>query len=223
MPDPIIKVDKISKTYHLGEISVPALRDVSSSINTGEFLVITGRNGSGKSTLLRQLGLLDQPDQGQIWLAGQTVTGLSERVRRALRLAKIGYIFQEYALIPELTARENVMIPALMVKDAAMCRREAIRLLKLVGLEKRMDHLPKQLSGGEQQKVAIARSLINDPAVLLADEPTANLDTVAARDVLELFKRLNQTDGHTVVMITHEPEEQSYASRVIQLADGRIV
>jgi putative ABC transport system ATP-binding protein len=219
----IISVSNISKTYHLGEVRVPALRGVSLEVKRGDFLMITGRNGSGKSTLLRQLGLLDTPDAGEIILEGVPTMHLSEHQRRELRLRHLGYIFQEYALIPELTALENVSIPATMLGSMRACRLRAMELLHKVGLEHRAHHLPKQLSGGEQQKVAIARSLINAPKIIFADEPTANLDSIAARSVCEIFQKLNVDDGFTIMMITHEEEEQRVASRIITLADGRIV
>lgn len=217
----IIEIMDIAKTYHVGRIDVPALRGVSLTLNRGEFLIITGRNGSGKSTLLHQLGLLDYPDTGSIRLDGQEVTSMPESQRAALRLHTLGYVFQEYALIGELTALENVMLPALALKGMAVCRPKAMQLLKQVGLSGKENRLPSQLSGGEQQKVAIARALINDPTVIFADEPTANLDVRAAQDVLEIFRSLNTT-GHTIVMITHEPEEVAYGNRVVELVDGRI-
>lgn len=219
---PIISVQKITKVYHLGDVRVPALRGVSVDVQEKDFLIITGRNGSGKSTLLRQIGLLDRPDEGSITLLGQEVTKLKEGPRARLRLQHIGYIFQEYALIAELTALENVMLPALMRESMKVARPKAKALLEKVGLGTKLKNLPRQLSGGEQQKVAIARALINDPQVIFADEPTANLDTVAAHDVLELFAQLNE-EGHTVVMISHEPEEQKYANRLVTLSDGRTV
>jgi putative ABC transport system ATP-binding protein len=219
---PIISVKAISKAYHLGDVRVPALRNVSVDILEKDFLIITGRNGSGKSTLLRQIGLLDRPDQGSITLLGQEVTKLKEAPRSRLRLKHVGYIFQEYALIAELTALENVMLPALMLQSIKIARPKAKALLEKVGLSKKLKNLPRQLSGGEQQKVAIARALMNDPQVIFADEPTANLDTIAAHDVLELFVRLNR-EGHTIVMITHEPEEKQYANRTLTLSDGRII
>jgi len=219
---PIISVQKITKTYHLSDVRVPALRGVTVDIQEKDFLIITGRNGSGKSTLLRQIGLLDRPDEGRITLLGNEVTSLKEGPRSRLRLKHIGYIFQEYALIAELTALENVMLPALMRESGKVVRPKAKTLLEKVGLGKKLKNLPRQLSGGEQQKVAIARALINYPQVIFADEPTANLDTVAAKDVLELFRQLNN-EGHTVVMISHEPEEQKYANRIVTLSDGKIV
>ncbi|MDD5342358.1 MAG: ABC transporter ATP-binding protein [Patescibacteria group bacterium] len=219
----LIAVKDISKTYRLGEVQVKALQNVTLAIQPGDFMVVTGRNGSGKSTLLYQLGLLDWPDSGEIFLEGQEVVKLSDKHRRELRLNKIGYIFQNYALIAELTALENVMLPAMMLAKPAVVRERARRLLKRVGLEHRLNHLIKRLSGGEQQKVAIARALINDPKIIIADEPTANLDTLAAKDVLTIFQSLNRDDGHTIVMVTHEQEETACANRLIKLSDGKIV
>jgi putative ABC transport system ATP-binding protein len=219
----IITVKDVVKTYHLGEVDVPALRGVSLEIKKCDFLVITGRNGSGKSTLLHQLGLLDLPDSGEILLDQEDVTKMHEKRRTSLRLRYLGYIFQEFALAEELTALENVMLPAMMIESISSCRERASKLLDLVGLEGLHDHQPNQLSGGEQQKVAIARSLINDPVVLFADEPTANLDSVAAEEVMQLFGKLNREDDRTVVMITHEAEEANLGNRLIRLADGVIV
>jgi len=211
------------KTYHLGEVDVPALRGVSLGIRRSDFLVITGRNGSGKSTLLHQLGLLDRPDSGELLLEGEDVTRMQEKKRTSLRLRYLGYIFQEFALAEELTALENVMLPAMMIESVGTCRKRALELLELVGLKGLDKHQPNQLSGGEQQKVAIARSLINDPVVLFADEPTANLDSVAAGEVMNLFTNLNTDHQRTVVMITHEQEETRVGNRLIRLADGVIV
>ncbi len=219
----LITVKNISKIYDLGEIKVRALQDISLTINEGDFLIITGRNGSGKSTLLHQLGLLDRPNQGEIFLNNEEVTSMPEKSRANLRLCHLGYIFQEYALIAELTALENVMLPARMITSPKISRPRALELLRKVGLDKKTNNLPRQLSGGEQQKVAIARALINDPSVIFADEPTANLDTKAAKDVLEIFKQLNEQERHTIVMITHEEEETKYANRLITLSDGKIV
>lgn len=218
----IISVKNIEKTYSLGNIKVKALRRVSLDIEEGEFLIITGRNGSGKSTLLRQIGLLDWPNRGDIYIDGQEVTHLKEKKRRGIRHKKIGYIFQEYALIPELNAIENVMLPAMLIEPTKVCKPRAIELLKKVGLDQRLKHQPKQMSGGEQQKVAIPRALINKPEILFADEPTANLDTVAAHSILEVFKKLHN-EGHTIVMISHEDEEKKYATRIIELRDGELL
>lgn len=219
----VILVDDIHKTYHLGEVSVHAVRGISITVKKGDFLIITGRNGSGKSTLMHQLGLLDTPDNGSIYLSGREVTRMREKDRALIRLEDLGYIFQEFALIPELTALENVMLPTMMIERTDVCRKKANETLNLVGLDEQAYHLPSQLSGGEQQKVAIARALMNDPAVLFADEPTANLDLVSAQDVLSVFERLNKEEQHTIVMVTHEHEETIYGNRIITLSDGKIV
>lgn len=218
----IISVKNITKTYESGDVKVKALRGISVDIYEGDFLIITGRNGSGKSTLLHQLGLLDKPNSGQIFLNKKEVTKMKEKERTSLRLNYLGYIFQEYALIAELSALENVMLPAMMIGKIKDAREKSKKLLSKVGLEKKMGNLPSQLSGGEQQKVAIARALVNNPMVIFADEPTANLDTIAAKDVLSIFTKLNQ-EGNTIVMITHEPEEEKYAGKLIKLSDGRLV
>lgn len=219
----LIVVEDITKVYRLGEVRVEALKGVSLSIHEEEFTVIVGRNGSGKSTLLYQLGLLDRPDSGRICFEGREVSRISERQRRYLRLTYLGYIFQDYALISELTALENVMVPAMMLETRANSRIRAKELLERVGLGARLDHLTKQLSGGEQQKVAIARALVNGPRVVIADEPTSNLDSVAANDVLSTFEMINNEHGHAIVMVTHEQEETVYAKKLIRLSDGRVI
>ncbi len=220
--EPIIKVDDIYKTYHLGEISVIALNGITLTIQDGEFFIITGRNGSGKSTLLHQLGLLDHPDSGSIVFGGRDVTIMSEKERAGMRVRELGYIFQEYALMAELTALENVMLPALMVASKKESRARALDLLDRVGVAHRVNNLPRQCSGGEQQKIAIARALINNPTVIFADEPTANLDSIAAKGIMELFQSLNTEEHHTIVMITHEQDETHYATQLINLADGKV-
>ncbi|MFA5867166.1 MAG: ABC transporter ATP-binding protein [Actinomycetota bacterium] len=220
--EPIIKVDDIYKTYDLGEISVTALNGVSLTIQDGEFFIITGRNGSGKSTLLHQLGLLDRPDSGSIVFSGRDVLMMSEKERAGMRVRELGYIFQEYALMAELTALENVMLPAMMVASRQEARARALDLLDRVGVAHRVNNLPRQCSGGEQQKIAIARALINNPAVIFADEPTANLDSIAAEGIMELFQSLNTEEHHTLVMITHEQDETHYATQLINLVDGKV-
>jgi len=219
---PIIQAEKISKTYHSGGVDIRALKDISLAIGAGDFIMITGRNGSGKSTLLHQLALLDTPDSGEVIIDNKKTTRLSEGLRMDFRLSSLGYIFQEYALIAELTAIENVMLPAMMLETSKKAKKKAAALLDKVGLQNKHHRLPSQLSGGEQQKVAIARSLVNSPRIIFADEPTANLDTVAAKEILNIFKTLNEKDGITIIMVTHEPEELEFASRLINLSDGRI-
>jgi putative ABC transport system ATP-binding protein len=219
----VIVVDDLEKTYHLGEVEVRAIKGISLNIKAGDFLVVTGRNGSGKSTLLHQLGLLDRPTGGKVSLNGRDATAMHEKERNRLRLRELGYIFQEFALISELTALENVMLPAMMLDKTSTCRTRARKLLAIVELKEQADHLPSQLSGGEQQKVAIARALMNDPAVIFADEPTANLDLVSAHEVLDIFYMLNAVAKHTIVMVTHEQEETVYGNRLITLSDGKII
>jgi putative ABC transport system ATP-binding protein len=214
----------VSKTYKLGAVTVPALKDISLQIDAGEMVCIMGKSGSGKSTLLRQLSLIDRPTSGEIRIDGQDVMRLSERGRSRMRLAKLGYVFQEYALIPELTAEENVYLPAMQLGvGKAAYRRKAAELLAQVGLGDRMRHRPKELSGGQQQRVAIARALVNAPAIVYADEPTANLDSISGRTVMETLTRLNRELGVTVVFVSHDPDDIEYAGRAIQLNDGRLV
>ncbi|HEY5530687.1 MAG TPA: ABC transporter ATP-binding protein [Candidatus Anoxymicrobiaceae bacterium] len=220
--DVLIRVEDLVKTYDLGEVKVPALKGVSLTIDKGDFVMVTGRNGSGKSTLMHQLGLLDLPTSGTIHFNDIEVTRLHEKKRSRMRLRDLGYVFQEFALIGELTALENVLLPAMMIGNPKPGRKKAAELLEAVELKGKHEHLPSQLSGGEQQKVAIARSLINDPMVMFADEPTANLDTVAAAEVLDVFKKLNEEQGRTIVMVTHEQEETQYGNRLIRLADGEL-
>lgn len=218
----MVIISNISKTYYSGHIKTRALGDVSLTIKDDEFVIITGRNGSGKSTLLRQIGLLDNPDSGKIIFENKIVTGISEKKRANFRLREIGYVFQDYALVNDLTAIENIMLPAMMLQTTSEARKRAEKLIERVGVAHRKNNLPNQLSGGEQQKVAIARALINNPELIIADEPTANLDSIAAAEVIDIFTDLNR-HGHTIVMVTHEKEEEAAASRIIRLADGKIL
>ena len=219
----VIKTEGITRIYDSGGVDFKALNNVSIEIMAGEFLMITGRNGSGKSTLLHQMALLDVPNGGEVYIDGEKTTHLSEKKPMEFRLKKLGYIFQEYALIAELTALENVMLPEMMTNSNKVAKQKAIQMLTRIGLDKKINRLPSQLSGGEQQKVAIARALINHPQIIFADEPTANLDTVASKEVLDIFKSLNEKEGITIVMITHEQEELVYANRIIKLSDGALV
>ena len=207
----------------MGKVAVRALDDVSLEIGDGAMVCIMGKSGSGKSTLLRQLGLIDLPSGGRIWLRGQEVTGLPEHQRTELRLRSLGYVFQEYALLPELTAAENVYLPAMMAGQAGRhYRSRAAGLLDLVGLGPRAGHRPKELSGGEQQRVAIARALVNEPGIIYADEPTANLDTASAQTVMQTLRKLNDTLGVTVMFVSHDPDDAQYATQLVRLSDGRI-
>ena len=220
----ILEVTHLRKTYSMGNVHVNALDGVSFSIPAGEMLCIMGKSGSGKSTLLRQLGLLDRPTSGTILLDGKQAAKLSDAARADLRLNFLGYIFQEYALLGELTAHENVYLPGMMLgKKGSDFKTKAAELLELVGLEGRLKHLPKELSGGEQQRVAIARSLINDPKIVFADEPCANLDTISSKTVMQTLVRLNRDMGVTVIFVSHDQDDRKYARYVILLSDGRII
>ncbi len=221
----LVRVRDICRIYVMGEVRVKALSNVSFDISAepAEFIAIMGKSGSGKSTLLHQLGLLDTPTSGEIIIDGKNILGLSESRKASFRLKRFGYVFQEYALLPELTALENVYLPAMALgrkKDEYI--RAAREVLEQVGLGERLHHRPREMSGGEQQRVAIARALINKPDILFADEPAANLDSISSRQVLELFVRLNREMGLTILMVTHEPDDKKYVDRVIWLKDGEI-
>jgi putative ABC transport system ATP-binding protein len=216
----MIKIEKLVKTYP-GKVPTHALKGVSLDIAEGELVALMGRSGSGKSTLLHQLGLLDIPTSGKIIINKQDVLSLSDTERTRFRLQYLGYVFQEYALIAEFTALENVYFPAQAFGDND-AKKRAEHLLDLVGLKERINHYPSEMSGGEQQRVAIARSLINNPKVLFADEPTANLDTVSSEIVFKLFQKLNKELKQTILVVTHEPEDKKYVDRVIWLKDGLI-
>lgn len=219
----MITVQHISKIFTSGESEIRAVDDVSFTIPEGQFVAITGRSGSGKSTLLYQLGLLDHPTSGTITIDGVEVTGLTENEQTRLRLHALGYIFQDYAVLPSLSALENVMVPLLMQgDDESVARTKAIAALTRVGLGDRLHNVPGQLSGGQQQRVSIARAIGHNPKVLFADEPTANLDSETSRTVLQAFVELNK-EGQTIVMVTHEPEYAALADRIITLADGKII
>ena len=220
--NPLVRLEDISREYPLGRGIVPALSRVSMQIHRGEFVAVAGASGSGKSTLLSILGFLDQPSRGEYLLDGQRVSELSPRGLAELRNRRIGFVFQDFKLLPDLTALENVGLPLFYrreARDSAMLARAA---LEQVGLGSRMHHAPAQLSGGEQQRVAIARAIVNDPDLLLADEPTGSLDTTTRDVILALFARLHRT-GLTVLLVTHDAEVAACAERTIKLRDGTIV
>ena len=217
----IIDVQNISKHYVIGSMVTKALKGVSFKIYKGEFVGIMGPSGSGKSTTLHQLGLLDIPTSGKIFINGVEVTTLSDIERSYFRLNKLGYVFQQYRNIPELTALENVYLPLRMMgKSRGYYVNEAKTLLEKVGLKDRMRHHPFELSGGEQQRVALARALAHKPDILFADEPTANLDTEAGDIILNLLKHFNEDYGQTIVMVSHDPEQMKYFDRIIRIRDG---
>jgi putative ABC transport system ATP-binding protein len=219
----MIEVKNISKIFTSGDAEIKAVNDVSFTIPEGQFVAITGRSGSGKSTLLYQLGLLDQPTKGTIIIDGVVVTDIPEHDQARLRLHTLGYIFQDYAILPSLTALENVMIPLLMQGlSETDAKQRAVVALARVGLADRVNNLPSQLSGGQQQRVSIARAIGHDPKIIFADEPTANLDSETSKTVLDTFIELNKA-GQTIVMVTHEPEYAALADRVIELSDGVII
>ena len=220
----MIKVQKLTKIYDMGKVEVKALDGVSFDVVNGDMLAIMGKSGSGKSTLLRQVGLLDLPTRGRIFLGRYEVTKLAESTRAGLRLKYLGYVFQEYALLGELTAHQNVYLPGMMLNnEGSNYKKRAAELLKLVGLGKRVHHYPRELSGGEQQRVAIARALINSPKVLLADEPCANLDTISSGMVMETLARLNQDMEVTIIFVSHDPSDKQYARHILTLGDGKII
>ena len=217
------EIQQLTKIYNIGKVRVTALDAVSFVVPDATLVSIMGRSGSGKSTLLRQMGLIDNPTSGSIVFDRKDVTKLSEGERAKLRLGYLGYVFQEYALLGELTTLQNVFLPGMMLNGIVDYKDRARELLELVGLGHRVTHYPKELSGGEQQRVAIARALINNPRVLLADEPCANLDTVSSKMVMETLVRLNRELKVTIVFVSHDPADKKYAEKIITLSDGKII
>ena len=222
----MIELRNITKVYHLGEIDLPVLKGISLRIDDGEFVSLTGASGSGKSTLMNLLGCLDHPSGGEYLLDGKNVAGLNADERARLRNARIGFVFQNFNLLPRTSALENVMMPAHYChphRSQAAIRERALELIRMVGLEDRMHHTPAQLSGGQQQRVAIARSLINNPGILLADEPTGNLDSTTSVEVMHMFRELNRKQGITVIIVTHDPKTAAFTDRAINMSDGLIM
>jgi len=222
--DPLIQVKDLVKVYSLGEVEVQALRSVSLSVDRGEFVAIMGASGSGKSTFMNIIGFLDRPTSGQYLLEGINGENLSRDELAEIRNQKIGFVFQGFNLLSRTSALENVELPLVYAGTSPSKRKEmAQKALAEVGLKGRVHHHPSQLSGGEQQRVAIARALVNQPSILLADEPTGNLDSKTGEEIMGIFQRLNQDLGITIIMITHEPDIASFAKRNILFRDGKIV
>lgn len=220
---PVIELDHVHKTYTMGDVEVHALRGISLTIREGEFVAIMGTSGSGKSTMMNIIGCLDRPTKGTYILDGQDVSAMSKDERADIRNRKLGFVFQGFNLLSRTSALENVELPMLYAGlNGAERQRRAAEALESVGLAGRERNHPNQLSGGQQQRVAIARSLVNDPALILADEPTGNLDSRTSVEVMEIFQRLNRERGITLILVTHEPDIAEYADRVIVFKDGKI-
>ena len=219
--DDLIHLESITKVYGAGDGAVAALQDFTLTVATGESLAVMGPSGSGKSTLMNILGCLDTPTSGRYWFAGQDVSRLNETELAHVRNRRIGFVFQQFQLLPKLSAWRNVELP-LLYRNVRDRRSLALQALESVGLSNRVDHRPSQLSGGQQQRVAIARALVTNPDLILADEPTGNLDTASSRDVLAVIRELNE-QGRTIIIITHDPEVAPVAKRTVHVRDGRLV
>jgi putative ABC transport system ATP-binding protein len=223
MGEIIVRVDEVSKVYTMGEQRVQALKDVSLQVERGDFVAIMGASGSGKSTFMNILGCLDTPSSGTYWLQGENVRGHSKRDLAEVRNKKIGFVFQGFNLLARTSALENVELPLIYGKVPTAIRKErSLAALELVGLAERAGHTGNQLSGGQQQRVAIARALVNEPAIILADEPTGNLDSVTGVEIMSIFQKLNR-QGITIIMVTHEPEIAAFTKRNVVFRDGRIL
>ncbi len=223
-PEPVMRFIDVTKVYPLPAGDVVALNHISLDIGKGEFIAIMGPSGSGKSTLLNLMGCLDTPTDGEMYIKGKRVKGMTDEELTALRRDHIGFIFQQFNLIPLLTALENVQYPLILKTGAADGTGRCIEVLESMNLEKSLySHKPSELSGGQQQRVAIARALVNDPEILLADEPTGNLDTKTGSTIMELLSDLNRNRGKTIIMVTHDPKIAEYAHRTIRIVDGKII
>ena len=225
MSEPVIRMENIVKTYYLGKPNeLEILHGINLTVNKGEFVSIVGESGSGKSTLMNIIGVLDRQTQGNYYLEGQDVNGMSDEVRSAIRNRRSGFVFQNFNLLPRANALKNVMVPLLYGEEHSKNGKEhAMEMLKMVGMEDRADHRPNELSGGQKQRVAIARAMINDPAIILADEPTGALDSKTGHMVMDLFHKLHEEQGKTIVLITHSQELAQETERIVTLLDGQIV
>ena len=218
----VIQVENLTKVYQMGEIEVHALRGISFSVRKGEVLAIMGPSGSGKSTLMNMIGCLDVPTSGDYYLEGELVSSLDEDRLALVRNRKIGFVFQKFNLLPRASALANVELPLRYAGENGSRKERALAVLEAVGLGDRVTHQPNELSGGQQQRVAIARALVNDPTIILADEPTGNLDSVSGEEIMKLLLELNRTNGTTLIIVTHDPEVAAVAERVISLHDGSV-
>ncbi len=214
----------LTRSFAVGETKIDALRGINLVVSKGQFVALVGPSGSGKSTLLNLVGGLDRPTGGQLWVGGVELSASKEKALIEHRRQRVGFVFQSFNLLPRLTALENVALPLMFVGKPEKERlHRAQNLLASIGLRERMDHRPNQLSGGEQQRVAIARALVGQPAIILADEPTGNLDSTTGSEIMAVLRRLNRVEGVTLLLVTHDPEAASFADRVVQLRDGQIV
>ena len=219
----MIKATNIIKTYKDGEKETKVLKGVDFIAKEKDFVAIMGRSGAGKSTLLYQMSMLDQPTSGEIFIDGVDVLKLTQQEKTRFRLKKLGYVFQDYALLPDLTALENVALPLLMLgENKKLAYKHALKMLERVGLGHRVNNVPSNLSGGEQQRVSVARAIVHNPKILFADEPTANLDNESSKQIITIFKELNEA-GQTIVMVTHEEEYAKVAKRIVRIDDGMII
>lgn len=220
----LIQLDDVWKIYRLGKVDLYALRGASLEVNTGDFVTIMGPSGSGKSTLLNLIGCLDFPSRGKVLLKGEDITKLSEDALSRLRGEIIGFVFQQFNLLAHLNALENVMLPMVFQAKSLEERRErAVYLLKRVGLEKRMEHQPAELSGGERQRISIARAFANDPELVIADEPTGNLDSVTGKKIMELLTDFHKRENKTIIVVTHDPHIADYSDKLVNIKDGQII
>jgi putative ABC transport system ATP-binding protein len=220
---PIVEIRDLKKTYRVGQVDVQALRGVDLDVKAGEFLSIVGHSGSGKSTLFHIIGGLTPPTAGTVHVGGQNLGKLTEAQRTRMRRRTVGFVFQKFNLLPNLTARDNIAVARYLGGTNSKPDPDFEEILRTLGIAARLDHKPNALSGGEQQRVAIARAVVNHPAILLADEPTGNLDTENSKAVLEMLRDLNTRLGQTILMITHNPEAAAYGHRTVQMRDGRVV
>jgi putative ABC transport system ATP-binding protein len=221
----MIEITDLEKIYRMGSVEVRALDGITLDIAKGEFLGIMGASGSGKTTLLHMLGLLDEPSSGRILIDGTDISLLTDYEKTMFRLYKLGYVFQDYALVPDLTVMENVSLTAMLRKDRSenQWKKDSLEILEKIGLCDRRDHLPRELSGGQQQRVSIARAMVNKPDILFADEPCANLDTENSKMVLDLFREINEEMQQTIVMVSHEDWHKEYFHRIVRLRDGKVI